>query len=286
MEREQLLNIIKFNEENAREIQMDCNLFYEMMGRSSAVVLSDIQTISRVLFENAGYKLIRLPLKNKEIGAFLLKLNNAKYVVLNTSKSCANNNFALGHELYHTLIQRNEEYNSAEVYMENYEDNPIEKKANAFSGSILMPKEDFIVTSKLVTGMNSDDITRIHEYANDLLTVLTLVNNYKTTYMSVLIRCYECGLFDIKDVKKMDFLLKHNKEKEIGTIFRLVSTRIPVSVQMEPSYIDDFQMLYEEAKQEGEHSLKLGWITKDDLEYRLNGLKAAYQEVVEVQQID
>lgn len=286
MEREQLLNIIKFNEENSREIQLACNLFYEMMGRDSAVVLSDIQTISRVLFEKVGYKLVRLPLKSKEIGAFLLKLNDAKYVVLNTSKSCANNNFALGHELYHTLIQQDEEYNSAEIYMENYEENPIERKANAFSGSILMPKEDFIVTSKLVTEMNTDDATKIHEYANDLMTILTLMNNYKTTYMSVLIRCYECGIFDIKDDRKLEFLLKHNKEHEIGEVFKLVSTHIPVSIQMEPSYIDDFQMLYEEAKQEGKHSLALGWITEEDLEYRLKGLESAYKEVVEVQQRD
>ena len=286
MEREQLLNIIKFNEENSREIHLACNMFYEMMGRSSAVVISDIQTISRVLFENSGYKLIRLPLKNNEIGAFLLKLNDAKYVVLNTSKSCANNNFALGHELYHTLIQRDEEYNGAEVYMENYEENPIEKKANAFSGSILMPKEDFIVTSKLVMGANSEDATKIHEYANDLMTILTLMNNYKTTYMSVLIRCYECGLFDVKDDRKMDFLLKHNREREISEVFKVVSTRIPVSIQMEPSYIDDFKLLYDEAKLEGEKSLSLGWITEEDLNYRLNGLEAAYHEVVEVQQGD
>lgn len=283
MEREQLLNIIKFNEENSREIQLACNLFYEMMGRDSAVVLSDIQTISRVLFEKVGYKLVRLPLKSKEIGAFLLKLNDAKYVVLNTSKIVANNNFALGHELYHTLIQQDEEYNSAEIYMENYEDNPIEKKANAFSGSIIMPKNDFILTSTLLNKLPSTGVSNIHKYASDLLNILTLMNNYKTTYMSVVIRCYECGVFDKNDEEKMSFLLAQNDEKAIKKIFDKVSSRIPVSVQMEASYIDDFEMLYEEAKTEGQKSFELGWITEEDLKYRLDGLKSAYQQVVEVQ---
>jgi Zn-dependent peptidase ImmA (M78 family) len=224
-----------------------------------------------------------MPLKNKEIGAFLLKLNDSKYVVLNTSKSCANNNFALGHELYHTLIQQDDEYNSAEVYMENYDDNPVEMKANAFSGSIIMPKNDFILTSTLLNKLPSDGVSNIHKYASDLLNILTLMNNYKTTYMSVVIRCYECGVFDKNDEEKMTFLLAQNDEKAIKKIFDKVSSRIPVSVQMEASYIDDFEMLYEEAKTEGQKSFELGWITEEDLKYRLDGLKSAYQQVVEVQ---
>jgi len=282
MEKEKLLNILKFNEENARDIQLDCNLFYEMLGRDSAVVLSDIQTISRILFEKSGYKLLRMPLKNKEIGAFLLKLNDAKYVVINTSKSCANNNFALGHELYHTLIQQDDEYNSAEVYMENYDDNPNEMRANAFAGSIIMPKNDFILTSSLLTKISSEEVLNIHKYAGDLLNVLTLMNNYKTTYMSVVVRCYECDVFDKNDDEKMTFLLKNNDEKAIKKIFSEVSSRMPLGVQMDPSYLDDFKLLYEEAKHEGQKSLELGWITKEDLKYRLDGLQSAYQQVVEV----
>ena len=282
MEREKLLRIIGFNNTNEKQIQSAVLKFYELLGREGVGPIPNIQRIASLLFEKTGYKLYRLPLKSCEIGAFQLQLNDSKYVVLNTAKSLANNNFALCHELYHTLIQEKTDNNTAEVYMERYDENQDEMMANAFAGAVLMPTGDFVMTNHLLSTITKRESAGLPEGIGDLIRVLALMDNYKTTYMSVVIQCYKENVFDINDVEKMCFLLKYNDEQKIRKLFRDMSKYIRVDGLMEPSYIDDFEVLYNDARTKGERSLQNGLITEADLKYRLEGLKRTHERVAEV----
>ena len=50
---------------------------------------------------------------------------------------------------------------------------------------------------------------------------------------------------------------------------------------MEATKTNDFEVLYENAKTIGAEQVTRGYITQDDLEYRLAGMKAVYDRIVE-----
>ena len=282
MDKEKLYKILEFNKSHSKEISTAKNIFYDSIGRQNPVVISDMQTLAQLIFDNRGYKFLRIPMKSKEIGAFQLKFNNSNYLVLNTSKSLANNNFAIAHELYHVLVQNNSTGNTADLYLNNYDEIEEEQMANAFAGAVIMPTEDV----KSVVGLLEKKRVPIEEeqkrpYIHELITVFALMSYYQTTYMSVVIRCYELDIFDTGDSLLMDILLQNNSEEKQKELFRNMPMRKGDVSIMEPTGEDDFEKLFDEAKKIGEKNVSRGLITLDDLEYRLEGLRNAYLYVRE-----
>lgn len=282
MDKEKLYKILEFNKSHSKEISTAKNIFYDSIGRQNPVVISDMQTLAQLIFDNRGYKFLRIPMKSKEIGAFQLKFNNSNYLVLNTSKSLANNNFAIAHELYHVLVQNNSTGNTADLYLNNYDEIEEEQMANAFAGAVIMPTEDV----KSVVGLLEKKRVPIeeeqkHPYIHELITVFALMSYYQTTYMSVVIRCYELDIFDTGDSLLMDILLQNNSEEKQKELFRNMPMRKGDVSIMEPTGADDFEKLFDEAKKIGEKNVERGLITLDDLEYRLEGLRNAYLYVRE-----
>lgn len=282
MDKEKLYKILEFNKSHSKEISTAKNIFYDSIGRQNPVVISDMQTLAQLIFDNRGYKFLRIPMKSKEIGAFQLRFNNSNYLVLNTSKSLANNNFAVAHELYHVLVQNNSTGNTADLYLNNYDEIEEEQMANAFAGAVIMPTEDV----KSVVGLLEKKRVPIeeeqkHPYIHELITVFALMSYYQTTYMSVVIRCYELDIFDTGDSLLMDILLQNNSEEKQKELFRNMPMRKGDVSIMEPTGEDDFEKLFDEAKKIGEKNVERGLITLDDLEYRLEGLRNAYLYVRE-----
>lgn len=282
MDKEKLYKILEFNKSHSKEISTAKNIFYDSIGRQNPVVISNMQTLAQLIFDNRGYKFLRIPMKSKEIGAFQLKFNNSNYLVLNTSKSLANNNFAIAHELYHVLVQNNSTGNTADLYLNNYDEIEEEQMANAFAGAVIMPTEDV----KSVVGLLEKKRVPIeeeqkHPYIHELITVFALMSYYQTTYMSVVIRCYELDIFDTGDSLLMDILLQNNSEEKQKELFRNMPMRKGDVSIMEPTGEDDFEKLFDEAKKIGEKNVERGLITLDDLEYRLEGLRNAYLYVRE-----
>lgn len=279
MDKTKLHRILEFNKNHAKEILNARTVFYEAIGRQTPAVISDMQTMAQMIFAKSGYKFLRIPMESKEIGAFLLRLNNSDYLVLNTSKSLVNNNFSVAHELYHILIQREMGAGKmGELYLDNYEEMETECMANAFAGAILMPTEDIRLTSNYILrkgGFSEEEKARF-PYIDELLTVFALMSYYKTTYMSVLIRCYELEIFDIKDTGLMDALLSHNSEEEQKNLFSKIPGRSGALNIMDATREDDFEVIYEEAERIGTANVDKGLITEDDLEYRLEGMRKAY----------
>lgn len=282
MDKEKLYKILEFNKSHSKEISTAKNIFYDSIGRQNPVVISDMQTLAQLIFDNRGFKFLRIPMKSKEIGAFQLRFNNSNYLVLNTSKSLANNNFAIAHELYHVLVQDNSTENTADLYLNNYDEIEEEQMANAFAGAVIMPTEDV----KSVVGLLEKKRVPIeeeqkHPYIHELITVFALMSYYQTTYMSVVIRCYELDIFDTGDSLLMDILLQNNSEEKQKELFRNMPMRKGDVSIMEPTGEDDFEKLFDEAKKIGEKNVERGLITLDDLEYRLEGLRNAYLYVRE-----
>ena len=282
MDKEKLYKILEFNKSHSKEISTAKNIFYDSIGRQNPVVISDMQTLAQLIFDNRGYKFLRIPMKSKEIGAFQLRFNSSNYLVLNTSKSLANNNFAIAHELYHVLVQNNSTGNTADLYLNNYDEIEEEQMANAFAGAVIMPTEDV----KSVVGLLEKKRVPVeeeqkHPYIHELITVFALMSYYQTTYMSVVIRCYELDIFDTGDSLLMDILLQNNSEEKQKELFRNMPMRKGDVSIMEPTGEDDFEKLFDEAKKIGEKNVERGLITLDDLEYRLEGLRNAYLYVRE-----
>lgn len=284
MDRKKLYKILEFNRTHSKEISIAKSSFYDCIGRQTPGVIPDMQTLAQMIFDSRGYKFLRIPMKSKEIGAFQFRLNNASYLVLNTSKSLANNNFAIAHELYHVLVQNNSSSkNIGELYMDNYNDIEEELMANAFAGGIIMPTEDVRAVVELLAGRKgiSDEIEQEYPYIHELITVFALMSYYRTTYMSVVIRCYELEIFDIRDSVLLDILLENNSEEDQKKLFQKIPMRKGDVSIMEPTWQDDFPQIYNEAKAAGEKNVEKGILTKADLEYRLEGMKNAYLYVKE-----
>lgn len=284
MDKKKLCKILEFNRKHAREISNAKTAFFNSIGIDHPTVISDMQTLAQLIFDSRGYKFMRIPMKSKEIGAFQLRLNNANYLVLNTSKSLANNNFAIAHELYHVLIQNNDTSgNIGELYLNNYAEIEDEQMANAFAGTIIMPEQNVRAVTALLRNKEdrAEEIKKQYPYIHELITVFALMSYYQTTYMSVVIRCYELGIFDTQDSALMDELLSRNSEDAQKMLFKNIPMRKGDVSIMEPTYEDDFFQVFQEAKKIGEKNVTKGILTEEDLEYRLDGLQKAYLYVKE-----
>lgn len=282
MNKEKLYKILEFNKTHSKQIAYAKNIFYDFVGTQSSMIIRDMQTFAQMIFDNKEYKFIRIPMKSKEIGAFQLRLNNSNYLVLNTAKSLANNNFAIAHELYHVLIQENTGLgNAGELYLNNYEDIEEEQMANAFAGAIIMPTEDVRQVVGLLKNTKKipDELRQNFSYIQELITVFALMSYYQTTYMSVVIRCYELGIFDTQDSDLMEILLYNNSEEKQKKLFENIPMRKGNRSIMEPTYEDDFAQMYNEAEKMGQENVKRGILTEEDFRYRLEGLKEAYLSV-------
>ncbi len=98
--------------------------------------------------------------------------------------------------------------------------------------------------------------------------------------MSVVVRCYELKIFDITDEKLISSLLFHNYKPDLLDFCNQYSYILQSSSIAEVSNVDDFNLLLEEAKKQGQEKIQRGIMSEDDLNYKLDGMKKAYMEVV------
>ena len=281
MEIERLKKIVNHNNTYSDQIAEACFRFYKTIGRSSATVLPDIQTVAEMIFADKGYKLIHIPMKSREIGAFQLRLNGYNCLFLNSSRNRAYSNFSVAHELYHILIQ-SEELNSFDIYREEYIDDENEMMANAFAGNILMPEDDFNTTfdnyNRIIEGILQEEREK---HFKEYLLVLSLANYFRTTYMSVVVRCFETHKFSIGNESLILELLSSNDKEMFKGIFGKIAGVDQNNSLAEATRQDDFKDWIEEAKKQGEENVRKGLLSKEELNYRLDGMKECYREVVD-----
>ena len=278
MDKSRLLQILQYNRKHQDDTFRVCQEFYHCLGKDNPVVIPEVQIFVEYVLESNHTCFVHIPLKSKEIGAFHACINQVNYVVLNTAKSRANNNFALMHELYHLLFQKDESQYNYDVYLNNYSDDENEMAANAFAASMLMPREDFKKTAQIFLD-RVVDIPTSHPYMPYHGVVYGLMRYFATTYMAVVIRCFELKIFNECDDGLVEYLLDNNDYKMQEDVFEHLSIETHI---MKPSYEDDFEKkLYKKAEESGRKLVEQGLITEEDLIYRLKELRATYERLKE-----
>ena len=262
------------------EIAEACYTFYRSIGRTSPTIISNMRTVAEIILADRGYRLLCIPLKNDEIGAFQLKLNGNNFLVLNSAKNLAYNNFSVAHELYHILIQK-DELNSFDIFKEEYSENENELMANAFAGNIIMPEQDFILMwntlRKTVLKIKKEQTP---QFFDEYFLTLMLMNYFRTTYMSVVVRCFELKLFDISNDGLIKSLLSNNDKEALSDYCKEYSLSMNDSSIANATLEDDFESLIKEAQLQGEEKIRRGILTREDLEYKISGMRNAYGKVV------
>lgn len=182
---ERLKRIIEYSDANNQEIERLVQEFYDFAGLGYDKELRNVMQITRPVFNEKNYLVLRIPFSDKEIGALCYKGDALNYVLVNTSLPKGNVNFAICHELYHVFCNNENFKSKVEFAGDKYYENDQEIAANLFAGMILMPENSFrIMYSKF-----------IRESRGEVLdTILRLMSYYQAPYMAVMIRCIELSL--------------------------------------------------------------------------------------------
>ena len=182
-------------------------------------------------------------------------------------------NFALCHEVCHVCINSDMDNNTAEVYIDDtYLDHKNERIANQFAGMILMPERHirrmFEKFSSEI-GQNTDSNT------SALILICKLMSYFKAPYMAVLIRLTELELIKSRDILKT--LLGIQPED----IERIYSNQWLDTMELKPSYRDDFDRLRELVVSAGEDNIEQELIYESDLSESLKNLDNIYLQIRE-----
>lgn len=190
MDIERLKRIIEYSDNNRQEIERVVQDFYDFTGLGADKELRNVMQITRPVFNEKGYLVLRLPFSDKEIGALCYKGDAIRYVLVNTTLPEGNVNFAICHELYHVFCKNENFKSKVEFAGDKYYENDQEMAANLFAGMILMPENSFRI---MYNRFAQESEGRV------LDTVLRLMSYYQAPYMAVIIRCIELGLIADQD---------------------------------------------------------------------------------------
>ena len=107
------------------------------------------------LLEANGVRVFSLAESNKEVDAFSLWRDGIPYVFLNRFKSAERSRFDVGHELAHLCLHKHGGAGSTKKL-----DSEIEKEANQFASSLLMPAGDV----KVICGSHLYGVDSLIDY--------------------------------------------------------------------------------------------------------------------------
>ena len=199
---ERFENIVKYNCEHQQEAVEKVRDLYSRIDMNFEQDLLNVMMVVRPLFRENNYLVMEIPMKDSEIGAVCYKGDTLGYIFLNSILPKGNVNFALCHEIYHTFYQKEQFRQKVELYMnEHYYEQEEEMSANLFAGILLMPEPSF---RKMFRRFRAEQ----DEGDSELAMIAKLMSYFEVSYMAVLIRSYELGLF--ADGKVLEKLLAVN----------------------------------------------------------------------------
>lgn len=177
---EQLRNIIDLNKSINDEIML---IVEKDIDKYLQEGINIAETVSMKLNEMS--ELIQLPINDDKIGGLIVKKKNRYYCLINTMQPRAFQNFVYLHEFYH-MLHSNENF---DIITDNVE-NDIkldERKANYYASLMLLSRDNL---RKHYYHLSKDR-------GYDLKTTICyLMNIFKTTYKTILIRLYEIGCIE------------------------------------------------------------------------------------------
>ena len=281
IDRERFLAIVNANKVREAEVRFKGEVcsFYEKIDLPFGSQIADVIQSVNLLLKQNEFKIIELPLKDKEICAFYYDGDKQKkYVILNSSLSVGNNNFALLHEVYHILYRKKQSIQEAESYLLSYELNEEESCANTFPGVILLPEEPFARMYKKVFDLYEKFESEMDIYC---LVITQLMSYFKATYMSVLIRCFELDLIQEDDKAKIEYLLEWGSENNIKKMCRRLLLNESF---LKHTRKNDFVNLMENIDNQLSNVIARDLVSQDDIKIIKQQITSVYNKIVEVEE--
>lgn len=273
-------DIVKHNINNKKEAAACAEKFYELLGMENGSEIKNIAQVVEPLFFEKNFIIIRLPLKDKEIGAFCFKGDNdGGYVILNSSLSPYNVIFALMHETCHICINDDIASNNVELYLEDtylehtYLEHEEELIANQFAGIVLMPEKHL---RRMYEKFMAETIQGVEKSAFQLpVVVCKLMSYFEAPYMAVLIRLRETGL--IKPDENLIRCLQLTKE-DIEQIYNKCWLDLTA---LKPTYRDDYERLEALLNRIARDNLAADIMYKSEVDETLDNISKIYQQIRE-----
>ena len=100
---DRLRKIIEYSEKNRTQMDSKVAKFYSFTGISEDKDMLNILQIVRPALRQRGYIVLEIPFADEEIGALCYHGDALGYILINTSLSRVNANFAICHEIYHAF---------------------------------------------------------------------------------------------------------------------------------------------------------------------------------------
>lgn len=178
---EQLQSILELNKRIDNKIQNEVKRDFDKYYEEG---INIAETISIKLNEMA--ELISIPINDDKIGGLIVKKRDQYYCLINTNQPRAFQNFVYLHEFYHLLYTNDENFHVISDTIEN-EINIEERKANYYASLMLVSKE----------ALRKNYYHFAKDRGFDLkTTIYYLMNLFKTTYKTILIRLFEVGCIE------------------------------------------------------------------------------------------
>lgn len=270
-------DIVKHNTENIKEASACVDKFYELLGMENGSEIKNIAQVVEPLFFEKNFIIIRLPLKDKEIGAFCYRGSNDNgYVILNSSLPSYNVIFALMHETCHICINNDIASNNVEMFLEDtYLEHEEERIANQFAGMVLMPEKHL---RRMYEKFMAETIRDIEKTEPQLPAVVCkLMSYFEAPYMAVLIRLRETGL--IKHDENLIKCLEYTSE-DIERIYNKYWLDLTA---LRPTYRDDYPRLETLLTRIAKDNLAADIMYKSEVDETLDNISKIYQQIREGQ---
>ena len=257
MTTERLKKILSYSKNHAEEIQNDILRFCAQLDLQNLNGLRNVFEMVRLYLKKKNYLVIRFPLKDEEIGAFVYKGDSVSYLVINTSLPVVNTNFAICHELYHIFSPSKDDTSKARIDLDYYE-NEDEIRANLFAENLLMPQEEF---KRVFNNLQTQ---------NQLDVIASLMNYFSAPFMAVFIRCCEFGLLQ-NPLQYLDFP-KEAVEEEFENLWFDKTI-------LKPSKIDDSEKLLKSIKETGQEYVENEYLNSRTVNKVLQNVKQLLLEL-------
>ena len=268
-------DIVQHNINNIKEASACVEKFYNLLGMEYSTEIKNISQVVWPLFFNKQFIIIQLPLKDKEIGAFCFKGNHdSGYVILNSSLSPYNVNFAIMHEVCHVCINDDIASNNVEMFLDDtYSEHEEERIANQFAGMILLPEGHLRrMYEKFASETSKSDIK---DELRLPIIVCKLMSYFEAPYIAVLIRLREIGLIDVDE--DLVECLKLKKE-DIEDIYNRCWLDLTA---LQPSYRDDYLRLEQLLGKIAKENIEEEFMYEADAREALENISKIYRQLRE-----
>ena len=268
-------DIVQHNIDSIKEASACVEKFYNLLGMEYSTEIKNISQVVWPLFFKKQFIIIQLPLKDKEIGAFCFKGNHdSGYVILNSSLSPYNVNFALMHEVCHVCVNDDIASNNVEMFLDDtYSEHEEERLANQFAGMILLPEGHLRRMYEKFTSETSKNDSKDELQLS--IVVCKLMSYFEAPYIAVLIRLREIGLIEAdEDLVKCLRL----KKEDIEDIYNRCWLDLTA---LQPSYRDDYLRLEQLLGKIAKENIEEEFMYEADAREALENISKIYRQLRE-----